>query len=129
MPWRPLSHVPPAGECILLRPGGSPVESNPHFPRRNGGQDEWFLDARDLDPRRPCADSPPASDSGWVVIDRSPLHPQDPGLAIVCTSLPGAANWARTTPAFATWRWAPLPAWPDSAHARLAALESLGFAP
>lgn len=84
-------------------------------PRPHGLSDGWFLDVRNLGPWR-SPDAPPPL--GWVVFHIGEPHPRRPEQAILVLDLT-----RRDHPLLQRrWRWTPLPLWPRTSHARLAAL-------
>lgn len=121
MGWLPLSHVSPAGTCIVVGPDEAPQASNPKFPRRHGPAEGWFLDLRDVGPWRPATKRP--TGPGWIVLHRGEPHPNDPGIEVLVAWVSGPADGLSSQ----RWRWAPLPPWPKSAHERLDARRMAGL--
>lgn len=123
MPWLPFSHASPAGPCVLIGANGIPIASNPHYARQYGSPDGWFISMRDLGPW--MSEPFQRLEAGWIVIDRRPQDDDIPTLPFIVLRV--------TKPAyFSPWfgkRWATLPPWPTTAHARLEAFRIAGLTP
>jgi hypothetical protein len=118
MTWFPLALASPIGPCILV------VDDRPYaihaFSPKDGAQPRgWFLPLAALDGSWRQVPDLPQTD-GWLVVERA--SPDDgPGYGGfgICTSV-----WFRRFPS-PSLRWALLPPWPTTAHARLQALAAL----
>jgi len=122
MPWFPLDLVSPVGPCILVV-GDRPYAIQTFAPEDGTRPSGWFLPLAALDGSwRQAPDLPQTN--GWLVIERAypdnDLGHSNVGISFgICTSA-----WFRRFPSPGL-RWALLPPWPMTAHARLQALAAL----